>query len=309
MKLIVPDYYPQFQCIAGACKHSCCIGWEIDIDPDKLDTYKNAQGSIGERLRKSIDFDCDCPHFVTNENDRCPFLNKENLCDLIIEMGEEALCDICNMHPRFRNDFADRTELGLGLCCEEAARLMLTHAQPMTFLTLEDDGCDEGPEEDEAYLYALRRNALAIAQDREFTVTERMEHLSDFFGFPLPAADPKHWAEVFLGLERLDEAWSSVLETLKTDFTPKSFPQWETAFEQLLVYFLFRHLPTALWDGDTESKIAFGVLSVQLLMWLCSAKETVTFEDLLEFSRMYASEIEYSDENPDVLFSLLGEEE
>ena len=224
-------------------------------------------------------------------------------------MGEEALCDICNMHPRFRNDFADRTELGLGLCCEEATRLMLTHAQPMTFLTLEDDGCDEGPEEDEAYLYALRRNALAIAQDREFTVTERMEHLSDFFGFPLPAADPKHWAEVFLGLERLDEAWSSVLETLKTDFTPKSFPQWETAFEQLLVYFLFRHLPTALWDGDTESKIAFGVLSVQLLMWLCSAKETVTFEDLLEFSRMYASEIEYSDENPDVLFSLLGEEE
>ena len=36
MILRVPDYYETFRCIAGECKDSCCIGWEIDIDEDNL---------------------------------------------------------------------------------------------------------------------------------------------------------------------------------------------------------------------------------------------------------------------------------
>ena len=32
MKLIAPDYYNKFSCIADKCRHSCCVGWEIDID-------------------------------------------------------------------------------------------------------------------------------------------------------------------------------------------------------------------------------------------------------------------------------------
>ena len=32
MQIIVPDYYKEFSCIADHCRHSCCIGWEIDID-------------------------------------------------------------------------------------------------------------------------------------------------------------------------------------------------------------------------------------------------------------------------------------
>ena len=34
MKIFAPDYYRDFKCSAGNCKHSCCIGWEIDIDED-----------------------------------------------------------------------------------------------------------------------------------------------------------------------------------------------------------------------------------------------------------------------------------
>jgi len=307
MKLIVPDYYPRFRCIAGDCKHSCCIGWEIDIDEDSLNDYKTIGGDIGRRLQEQIDRDCDAPHFILGENERCPFLNNENLCDLIIELGEGALCGICSDHPRFRNEFSDRTEMGLGLSCEAAAKLILTTENIVQFISIEDDGEDIDPDEAEQYLYAIRRNAIAIIQDRAFSVTERMEHLADLFGFPLPEANPPYWAEVYLNLERLDEAWTQALETLKQDFSPKAFPQWETAFEQLLVYFLYRHSPAALYDGDFESKVAFAVLSVQMLMWLCAAKDDVTFDDLLEFVRMYSGEIEYSDENPDALFTLLAE--
>ncbi|MBQ3011095.1 MAG: flagellin lysine-N-methylase [Oscillospiraceae bacterium] len=306
MKQIVPDYYPRFRCIAGACRHSCCIGWEIDIDEDTPELYRSVGGDLGARLQANIDWNSETPHFILGDHDRCPFLNSDNLCDLIIGLGEEALCGICDMHPRFCNEFSDRTEIGLGLSCEEAARLILTTATPVQLICIEDDGEDTQPEEDEAYLYAMRRNAIAIAQDRTFTIKERMENLSDYFGFPLPKENPLYWAEAYMGLERLDEGWTAALETLKQAFVPKQFPLWENAFEQLLVYFLYRHCPTALYDGDLESKVAFAVLSVQMLMWLCEAKEDTDFADLLEFVRMYSGEIEYSDENPDALFALLA---
>lgn len=307
MKLIVPDYYSRFRCIAGDCKHSCCIGWEIDIDEDTLQEYDRVDGALGQRLQTEIDRSGETAHFILGENERCPFLNKENLCDIIIGLGEQALCDICDAHPRFRNEFSDRTEMGLGLCCEAAAKLILTTDTPMQLTIPEDDGETEELDEAEEYLFAVRRNAFAIAQDREFTLAERMEHLSDFFDFPLPEANPRYWAEVYLALERLDENWTAALESLQTDFAPKEFPQWEIALEQLLVYFLYRHLPAALYDGDVASKIAFAVLSTCMIAWLCAAKDECSFDDLLEFVRMYSSEIEYSDENPETLFDLFRE--
>ena len=307
MKLIVPDYYPQFRCIAGACGHSCCIGWEIDIDEDTLEVYRNAEGPMGDRLRANIDFDCDCPHFITGADGRCPFLNKENLCDLILTYGEECLCGICDMHPRFRNEFSDRTEMGLGLCCEEAARLILTNPNPVKLIAIEDDGEDTEADESDLYLYALRDNALAVAQDRSFSVAERMEHLAMLFDISMPEENPAQWAEFYCKLERLDEAWTDCLRSLQQPFPKQEFPQWELAFEQLLVYFLYRHLPAALWDGDVESKVGFAILSVQMLQWLCSAKDNVTLADLLDFARMYAGEIEYSDENLELLFEALSD--
>ena len=54
MKIYVPDYYKDFRCLAGDCKHSCCIGWEIDIDEDTLDYYKSVEGEFGERLKNNI---------------------------------------------------------------------------------------------------------------------------------------------------------------------------------------------------------------------------------------------------------------
>lgn len=34
MTLIYPATADAFHCIADACRHTCCKGWEIDIDPD-----------------------------------------------------------------------------------------------------------------------------------------------------------------------------------------------------------------------------------------------------------------------------------
>ena len=55
MKLRVPDYYDEFQCIADKCSDNCCIGgWEIDIDEDTYERYQQMSGETGEKLRSSI---------------------------------------------------------------------------------------------------------------------------------------------------------------------------------------------------------------------------------------------------------------
>ena len=55
MILRVPSYYKTFQCIADKCEHSCCIGWEIDIDEDSYDYYMGIEGAFGERLKEQTE--------------------------------------------------------------------------------------------------------------------------------------------------------------------------------------------------------------------------------------------------------------
>ena len=117
MRLVVPSYYDRFHCIGSACRHNCCIGWEIDIDDTTAEAYQHIDGALGCRLQQHIANTDNVPHFILGTDERCPFLNLDNLCDIILELGEEALCDICTDHPRFRNVLPDRTEMGIGLCC------------------------------------------------------------------------------------------------------------------------------------------------------------------------------------------------
>ena len=298
MLTVYPDYYPTFRCIAGACKHSCCIGWEIDIDEESLARYKAMPGPLGDRLRNHISAD-DPPHFVLGEGERCPFLNERNLCDLILEGGEGLLCQICDDHPRFRNFLPGYTEIGLGLCCEGAAQLILAQQEPVQLLS---EGNWEEKDPDAEALLALRQQAFAIVQDRSLSIDKRMDKLL----LLCQACEPGHpanWADVFLELERLDEGWTAMLQKLEQDGKTAPVPEVpDVLWEQLLVYFLYRHFLTAWEDGDVGSKAGFAVLSVRLLRCL---KGLFPEMELSELARMYSAEIEYSTENLDILFEEL----
>ena len=210
MKLIAPDYYRAFRCIADKCRHSCCIGWEIDIDADTREKYRHVPGEFGARLNAAIE-DGEASSFRLGPDERCPMLNATGLCDLITALGEENLCQICADHPRFRNCFADRTEVGLGMCCEEAARLILTQAEPMRLIPLEDDGEPAELPAEEAALLSLRDELIALVQDGSRTIEARLDALLDAVDFAIPDRD---WAEVYRGLERLDSTWDHCLKLL-----------------------------------------------------------------------------------------------
>ena len=191
MRLTVPDYYDRFRCIASRCTDNCCIGWEIGIDPAALADYQSQPDAFGDRLRAAIQ-PGDPPFFALTKSGRCPFLNEENLCDIYRQLGENHLCAICDQHPRFHNWFGAEKESGLGLSCEEAARLILFSAPPRLLCreTLEapDPDTELNPEL-LAGLRAVREAAFAILADPSLPLAHRLALLAAL------GQDLQHWMD------------------------------------------------------------------------------------------------------------------
>ena len=284
MTTITPNYYDRFKCIADKCTHNCCIGWEIDIDDKTLIKYKNANGDFASLLNANIVFD-EFPHFKLGNNDRCPFLNKQGLCDIITNFGENMLCQICTDHPRFRNFYDNYEEIGLGLACEAAAKIILTQTEPSKLnLT---------PQALEIPMIKYRENLFDILQDREFSVDERVENLLTFINAELPSK--VDWYNIFNNLEKLDESWDRYLLKIKNGISLHPTDSLlDTAYEQLLVYLIFRHFLDGQYDDSFTERVLFAVLIYKIIK---SMNTSNTIEELLEIARLYSAEIEYSDEN------------
>ena len=293
MKEFFAAYYKAFSCIADACRHSCCIGWEIDIDEESAGGYRTFPGEIGERMRAVIDFHADPPHFILQgEEERCPFLNRNGLCDLILTCGEGALCQICRDHPRWRNFFSDRTETGLGLCCEAACALILGYEAPVTMVCGSDDGAACMLTEEESAFFALREDLLAILQNREMPINVRIDRMLAFVDAPYVRRPMCEWTAFLSELEILDPAWSELLHGM--DGTREALPLH--AGEQLLVYIIHRHLPKILDGEDTAAVVSFAAFVYDLTSALY-AKTDGGFDALTEIVRLLSSELEYSEDN------------
>lgn len=289
---IYPDYYKDFHCIGSRCRHNCCVGWEIDIDSDTYLKYKKTDGEMGERLENGI-VHGDEPYFKCRDNGRCVFLNERNLCDIITELGEEHLCTICAEHPRFTNELPGRYEHGLGLCCEEAARIILTRTKPVTFTAADTD--------DEVIM--LRDKVIEILQDRKDDIDTRCERALAECGVSLPKRSAFEWAEFFLSLERLDGRWGDILKAIK-DLGGSSRGTADVPthiWENLLVYFVYRHMANAADTEDAACRLAFAVLSYRMI----AVASAVTGEDVVDLCRLYSAEIEYSTDNTEAILDEL----
>ena len=308
--MVAPTYYKDFQCIGGACRHNCCIGWEIDIDEETLCRYKAISGETGECLRQKIVGDP--PHFLLDSEERCPFLTGENLCGLLLTLGEDALCQICRDHPRYRNFWPGRTEIGLGASCEEAARLILSQRVP---LALMQDG-SVITDTDARKLYALRVKLLERAYDSLRTLDEAESEILRLADASLPEQQIRGWIPFYEGLERLDARWTAILREgmeYRTENGGMAFERYMGArqmeYRHMLAYFLYRHVPEALDDGNVATKVALAVLSCRILRFLAEVRyeknHTFSFADQTELFRMYSAEIEYSEENLAALYDLL----
>ncbi len=175
MEYTIPHYFEQFRCVAAECEDTCCAGWQIVIDDETIEKYKNVGGAFGNRLRNSIDWEKGC---FCQYDKRCAFLNEDNLCDLHIEAGEHMLCNTCRDYPRHMEEFEGLREGSLSLSCIEAAKIILGCKEPVQFLKFEDDVEDEEYEDFDYLLFTklmdAREKMIQVLQNRELRIELRI---------------------------------------------------------------------------------------------------------------------------------------
>lgn len=115
--------YDKFKCIADKCEFTCCKGWEINIDNSTYNKWKSE--NLDYLLEKVEVKDKKEVYFINKENhDDCPFLDKQGLCDIVKNHGEEYLSLTCHTFPRIENVFDDRRELSLSCSCKEVVEII-----------------------------------------------------------------------------------------------------------------------------------------------------------------------------------------
>lgn len=264
-----PDYCRDFRCKGSGCVHTCCAGWVIGIDEKSLERF-GKDPDVADKISDGC--------FVLREDGRCPFLRDDGLCRMIIEHGEDYLCDICREHPRFYNEFEDHTEAGIGLVCEEACRLVLEADHPFELMS-EDGSKMELPD----YVKAV------FARDR--SLTERLSGISGG-----KRAGPKLRAEIFDGMEVLDPKWSRLLsriinESVSEDDEDRMILSYEKEFTNFAAYLLYRYKGAGRFAAEACYLLA------DLLFIGCRMQEV---------ARVFSCEVEYSDINIDEALETFG---
>ena len=121
MKEKFPKFYNEFKCLGGNCPHTCCQGWGVDIDKNTLARYRNVSGPYGAKLKAILS---NQKQFFKLGNS-CPFLNKDGLCDIQVNLGESYLCEVCNKFPREEYTYGEYVEHSLTPACIVVANMIL----------------------------------------------------------------------------------------------------------------------------------------------------------------------------------------
>lgn len=335
MKLRVPEYFKNFHCIANKCTDCCCIGWKIDIDDETANNYKQVSGKFGEKLRNNINFD-KTKSFILDKHERCPFLNNKNLCEIFITLGENSLCKICTEHPRFYEWFDGIKEGGIGLCCEEAARIILSQNEEFKTYEIEIpfESADKYDYDFYLYLYEARnkiiayldntalplhlriRNVLWYANNLQYNIDNNIFDIVDITNVDVNLkSDLQPIIEFFLDLEPFDINWISYLRNCIDVYNNYSYkmaefedahPEISRYLQNISIYFIWRYFLKGVFDADVLSKVKLMIVSVAVIKFLffCKWVESgdLLFDDCAFIAKNYSKEIEYSEDN---LFDLI----
>ncbi len=342
MKITKPWFYDDFCCTAASCTDNCCIGWEIDIDKSAMERFSKAEGEFAERLRSAIHTEGECPAFALREGERCALLRDDGLCELILNMGEDSLCDICALHPRFFGWYNDIKESGLGLCCEEVCRLMFSSSERMSFISEEiEEPWEENCAEDIVfYLINVRKQLYRFMQDRNLSLGDRLynsiqftREAQTFFYEPdeecLAVNTSAGFDEIlddllnlYKSAESINAEWDERLKLLIArkqeisdmfpEFLRKNFDDmWR--YEHIAVYTCYRYFLSGALDIDFVSKIGMvcfmtlGVALLDCLKWLEKGK--LTEWDRIVDLKLFSKQFEYSGDNIELVYDSVWENE
>ena len=306
MKVLTPNYYPAFRCIASACPDSCCKEWEVDVDDTAAAFYRTLEGPLGDRLRQVMK-DTEDGTVMTIQDGRCPMWRQDGLCRIQAELGHDALCQVCREFPRLRHDYGDFVELGLELSCPEAARLILSQDQSFT---VEEASGGEEPEYDAELMSILLESRTAATAFLDASPLSPNLTLAVLL---LYAHEVQSWID---GGEAAELDMDSCLELAKkyaakgdwqlfTDFfgdleiltpqwegrlsAPAAQMHWHSGFIPLVKYFIHRYWLQAVSDYDLICRVKFLIAACLLVCHLGG--------EFQENAQLFSKEVENAPDN------------
>ena len=284
MLSIFPKFYKNFLCKADKCKHSCCKGWEIDIDEETAGKYLAMTGELGAEIRQNIGKNEESYFFKLTEDERCPFLQKNGLCKIILNIGEENICEICTMHPRFFTMLDDVELCGVGLSCEKTCELLLGDEKDLVFYI-------EDTEEELSFSEVLAVIGLNLPNEmQEFSLAVNAENINKVL-------------EIMAKTEPIDENWSKELSIMQdmdnVELKAKEYLENsdKNILNKIYQYILYRQLER-LVDIDIEALINYAQYSILFIIL-----HTMISKELGESVRRWSEQIEYDTDNVDLILA------
>ena len=293
---LYPTFYHTFQCKADQCHHTCCQKWTIDVDEETAKLYQTLPTPLGEDLRKFMTVDDEGYYFMLSDKQpTCPLLREDGLCRVVLELGEDSLCDTCHMHPRFYKYIEDLELCGVGLSCEESVEKLLATEGDQLLFTIEDDD-DEFTAEDRPVLENIF-DLLALGINPaicQFTLNHSIHYCQELVTI-YKKTEPidEEWTKQLAHLEAIlssTEA-STTMDLLKADTIDVS------ALNKVYQYILYRQIDM-LAEYSLESLVRYAFDATVFIALL-----THQFGNLPEQIRRWSEQIEYDEDNVAFLFN------
>ena len=263
------------------------------------------------------------------------FTINKKLCEIYINLGEKHLCQICAEHPRYYEWFKNCKEVGIGLCCEEAARIILSETKPFSTseVNIPYEDCYEYNTEIYSYLYSVREkilNYINTANDLNSCIRNILWYcniiqqnidnnlLDDENIFDIHSekkSDIIKLLEFFLTLDANSDSWIAYLNSCINIYKKHSskileFEKQNTEINNYLKnisnYFIWRYFLKGTFDEEIISKISLMAISICIIkiLFFCKWIEngTIGLDDCIDLVRNYSEEIEYNEDNLNKLY-------
>lgn len=196
-KVIKPNFYDKFQCIADRCDFTCCQEWAIAVDDETNHTWEVTNAPETVKPQKE-NLSCytkkeEGGRVIQLEDDaRCPFLDEKGLCKLVLAYGEQVLSETCHTFPREVHYFGTHLEYTLMTCCPAVVDLLdqqdsfqvaweENEEQQNCFGGAQEENENQQEAKDDKFaasgvnkIYEIRRFFMELVQDERYTLEEAL---------------------------------------------------------------------------------------------------------------------------------------
>jgi lysine-N-methylase len=253
---------------------------------------------------------------------------------LYIDMGSDALCDVCRIYPRFFKEANDYTIAGISLSCPEAARIILNDDSEKAI-----DHASFLKSDDDKVFFEIYNSLVKIITDKKFFDCdfEKLCDAADELVFNKAEFAPKLVdecfinetadyspgfarlvAEAFPNLEYLTLELPDLIEQFKnlvkdTDKFKLYLPKADKLFgeiinskesQNLAIYYLYKYMWEAIEDGDIELWVKRAYTMARLVCELyCfeNADSTpINWQRYLRLAQLVSKEIEHNIDNLEI---------